>query len=189
MNSTQQIYKSGSEWILDLSYDNWQDVEWQTDSLIEYSSETAAFNARQYHIWRDLKLSTHHGDLPEGYKPQWLDDFVKWAKVQFLSYQLGTTLKPCAAWFMDYDVGGWQILHLHQPGVVSAILYLDDPKVSKQEARTYAQGSLTLALGDSILNIVGFQGRCCIMGPRIAHSVNPVQHVPRRTLVVDFVYN
>ena len=200
MFSTQQKYTSGKQWIIDTEYSDYQSLNkfLIPDPKQEYSYGTSAYFARQYPLWCD-------NELAEKYYPHkrfedftslksWnaeLEKITAWAQKKLIEHGVMKHITPVISWWMDYDPGGWQAMHTHNPNCITQIIYMDDPLIDEStDAKEYCHGAMYAFLTDDkqmYLPLVGFKGRCVLMTGNIYHGVYPVKTTPRRTIIVDYI--
>lgn len=200
----EQKYVCGKQWILDTTLPTYQDFFpfLHNNPISEYSNETVSFGGKQYPLWCDsgiIQNYQHHKDFI-GYNPQpgyedLLAKTLAWTQAKLLQYRFFHKLTPVISWYMDYEVGGWQGLHTHSTNTVTQVIYLDPvthlgPESTPKESG-YGSMYALMASNDKTKYIpfVGFPGRCVMMSGDIYHGVYPVKSTPRRTIIIDYMYN
>jgi hypothetical protein len=101
------------------------------------------------------------------------------------------SLKVIKTWCVDYNDGGYQIMHSHGNGCISMVMAMDDTvgvgeRVSKDNGMLYS----LMPNPDTTQEynqFAPYPGRTVIMDGRVWHGVYPCK-APRRTWVVDFEY-
>jgi hypothetical protein len=195
-------YKLGKQWIIDCVYNDYQEFLpfLINDNSVEYSSNTVSFGGRQYPLWCDPDLAkvfkhTQFKDFVSDKK--WNTVFEKitnWTQSLLLQQRFYHKLHPVVSWYMDYDQGGWQPLHQHDPNCITQVIYIDPITHVDQnsQAKEYGHGAMyTMLHGEDQLKyipFVSYPGRCLIMTGDVFHGVYPVKSTPRRTVIIDYMY-
>lgn len=200
MFSTQQKYTSGKQWIIDTEYSDYQSLNkfLVPDSTQEYSYGTSAYFAKQYPLWCDNKLAEKYypykrfeNFISRGAWDKELEKIRDWTQAKLIEHGVMKHITPVISWWMDYEPGGWQAMHMHNANCITQIIYMDDPLIDENtDAKDYCPGAMyALLTGDksTYLPLVGFKGRCVLMTGNIYHGVYPVKTTPRRTIIVDYL--
>ena len=199
---TEKKYVCGNQWLIDTEYPDYKELLpfLNIDDQYEYSRETTAFGARQFPLWTDQDLamvykSKEHRDFtPLDGWDKVLEKTVAWTQAKVLQYRFFHKLQPAISWYITYEEGGWQGMHTHDENSITQIIYLDPtPHVtpdSPAKAAGYGAMYAMMASKDKhkYVTVNGFPGRCIIMPGNIYHGVYPVKSVPRRTVVIDYIY-
>lgn len=200
----EKKYVCGKQWIVDTTFADYKKFFpfLHNNQISEYSTETVSFGGRQYPLWCDQELVlnyNHHKDFLD-YTPQegfetLLEQALAWTQAKMLQYRFYHKLYPVISWYMDYDEGGWQGLHTHSTNAITQVIYLDPtthitPSSTPKESG-YGSMYALMASGDKTKYIpfVGFPGRCILMAGDVYHGVYPVKSTPRRTIIIDYMYN
>lgn len=198
----EKKYVCGNQWAIDTIYPDYQELFplLDVDRQYEYSHETTAFNAEQYPLWTDPNLSTNyrfkiHDNFvsPVGFENQ-LEKIVAWAQAKMLKYKFFHTLRPAISWYVSYNEGGWQGMHTHDSNCITQIIYLDGlthmtPDSPAKEAGWGAMYALMASKDKTkYLTFNSFPGRCIMLPGNVYHGVHPVKSLPRRTVVIDYIY-
>jgi len=202
MLSTEKKFTSGNQWIIDSEYPNYKNLYkfLLPSNEQEYSSETSAHFAKQYPLWRDPNLSdeyySHKKFNNDNSSIPWqqeLDNITKWTQAKLIEHHIIKQITPVISWWMDYEPGGWQAMHTHSVNCITQVIYMDEPNINESTAaKDYTPGSMYALMTDGkpvYIPFVGFPGRSILMTGDVFHGVYPVKTTPRRSIIIDYIYN
>jgi hypothetical protein len=199
---TAKKIHSGNQWLWDTEYPDWKEflpVAVPREGF-EYSKETVSHSGRQYPLWSDPNLSRmfHHKQY-DGLEPvpEWDEaagNIYLWTQKFLNDNGFDYQIRPIISWFIDYDVGGWQSMHQHDPNCITQILYLDStPHLQEEhEGKDTVPGSMYAVVAGGgkepvYRSFYSWPGRCIIMKGDVWHGVYPVRSTPRRSIVIDYM--
>lgn len=195
-------FSNGRQWVIDTQYHDYKEfIEFLIpNDQLEYASETAAYNAKQYPLWvnRDISTSYQHKDFSNCTLNQKYETVLEkahyWTQNKLLEHKIFKKIIPIISWYVEYEKGNWMALHNHDPNVVTQVLYVDpaDHLNENSEAKDYVKGAMYAVFPSdknlTYLPFTNYPGRSIIMSGDIFHGVYPVESERKRTIVIDYKY-
>jgi hypothetical protein len=201
MMDRNNLYVCGNQFVLDCEYADYEDfLDMIPDSPgLDYSSETSAFNAGQYPMWRDPVASKaiNHRQYTDDELVQnsrWntaFEKLIKWTQKKLAANRIYTEIVPAVSWMMDYREHGWQTVHSHGRKCISQVLYTEASVDQTDDGKSFLHGAMFAFMNDGqppfYRAFPAKAGQCIIIKGDVFHGVYPVKLTPRRCLVVDYL--
>jgi hypothetical protein len=193
------LWTCGDQFLIETYYHPYKDFKsfLQRNLSSDYSYETSSFGSHQYPLWQDpgpaskIKHRTY-----KSHEIETSAEFVKafnklttWTVKKLKSNYRDVEIIPATSWIMEYEQGGWQSIHSPGLNVITQVLHMDGPQLPNVDNEV--SGSTYVFMTDEnppfYKPIVPSAGKCLIMPGNVFHGVYPVNTLPRRCVVVDYL--
>ena len=199
MHIYNNLWTCGDQFLIETYYHPYKDFKpfLQRNLANDYSHETSSVSSRQYPLWQDPEpaLKIKH----RTYKPHEIEtstEFIKafnklttWTAKKLKDNYRDVEIVPAISWIMEYEHGGWQSIHSHGLNVITQVLHMDGAHLPEIDGSVNGATYVFMTDGNPPFYkpIMPSAGKCLIMPGNVFHGVYPVDTLPRRCVVVDYL--
>lgn len=199
MHRYNNLWTCGNQFLIEAYYHPYKDFKpfLQRNIATDYSYETSSFGSSQYPLWQDRKpaskIKHRTYDLHEiETSEEFVNAFNKltnWTVKKLKDNYQDVDIVPATSWIMEYKQGGWQSIHSHGLNVITQVLHMDGTYLPKLDDEVHGATYVFMTDGNPPFYkpIIPSAGKCLIMPGNVFHGVYPVNTLPRRCVVVDYL--